>query len=167
MGRVTKISSAAVLGLAVMASAQPITAQETSIERATQLEAKAQSLLADMEDWGDAGKLLREAAMARPDGDPQAIQDLRQAAKLAYYTGEEKQAMRQLEALGSRALNEGDVLTAATSFAEAAWIAAHEGEGAKALELSERAQKLSHSPLLAAADRRSIRDRFVSGPSGG
>ena len=166
MGKVIKLSGAAVLGLALMAQAGPLSAQSTSIEQAAQLESRAQSLLTEMDEWASAARLYQQAAELRPEGDPKAIEDLLQAAKLTYYTGNEGRAVRALEAAGDRALNEGDVMTAATAFADAAWIAKDEGMGEKALNLVSRAQRLTYSPLLDDSQRRQLQERFDTGPTG-
>ena len=147
------------LGIGVLATGA-LAAQEVDLDKAEALEAKAAELLNVQDDWNSAAKLLREAASHRPDGDAQARQDLYQASRIAYYRGQERRAVNDLEHLADRALEEGDVLTAAHALADAAWIAHEEGMGTKTLDLSERAQKLALSPLITETQRATLQERF-------
>ncbi|MEZ4416536.1 MAG: hypothetical protein R3E10_12385 [Gemmatimonadota bacterium] len=160
MGRKRWTFGLIMTGLSALAGPGGLSAQDTSIGHAASLEAEAGSLIDQMKAWDDAADLLREAAALRPIGDPVAVQNLVQAAKLSFYTGDEREALNGMEAAGERALNEGDVLTAATAFADAAWIASDEGLGERALKLAARAQRLAFSPLIGNADRVRLRERF-------
>lgn len=162
MGKIrnaTRLATAA-LGIAVL-SAGSLAAQEVDIDKAKSLETEAAQLLALQDDWNNAAKLLREAAAYRPEGDAQARQDLFQASRIAYYRGHQRRAVNDLEHLADRALEEGDVLTAAQALADAAWIAHEEGMGGKTLDLSQRAQKLALSPFISDTQRAALQERFT------
>jgi hypothetical protein len=170
MGGRISVAKISVLGFALALTAVPASGQQfASVEidpaRAAQLEAEAEELMADQADWKKAEKLLREAAALRPAGDALAVKDLLAAAKLMYYGGRERSAMRQLEDVGQRALTEGNVLTAAHAFADAAWIAKDNGHGTKALELADRAQRLANSPLIDESERQELLERFTGAPA--
>ena len=104
--------SFAVLGLAIAtmagsAAAQQAVDPQVDQTRAAELEAEAEVLMANRNDWKRAERLLREAASLRPAGDVLAVEDLLAAAKLVYYEGKERRAIRELEHVGQRALEEG------------------------------------------------------------
>lgn len=149
-----------VLALAVALPTGSLQGQDTSLAHAARIEAEAESMLGHMKEWKNAAELLRQAAALRPEGDPAAVKNLLQAAKLTYYGGDEDGALREFERIGERALNEGDVLTAANVFADAAWIASDRNQPGKALELAARVERLAFSPLLNDAQRTQLRDRF-------
>lgn len=158
----------AVAALAVSAamagglSAQSFAASTT--EDPAALEAKAEQYLPDRGKWNQAAELYRQAAALRPAGDALAIADLKSAARLAFYRGKDRQAIRDLEKAGQRALDIGDVVAAANAFADAAWIAGKDGNGARAKALMERAQLLALSPLISPTDRAELESRFETGP---
>ena len=163
MGFLNAASRLATVTLSVgVLSAGALAAQEVDLNKAKALETEAAQLMDanDPGSWSDAASLLREAAAARPEGDAQARQDLFQASRLAYYRGHQTRALYDLEDLADRALDEGDVLTAAQALADAAWIANEEGMGSKTLDLSKRARKLALSPLISDAQRAALQDRF-------
>jgi len=141
------------------------TQDQEKTKRAEILEAQATSLLNTQETWDESAQLLREAAALRPEGDAQARKDLFSAARLEYYRGKESRALRQLEGLAERSLQEGDVLTAALALADAAWIANEEGMIERTLTLSERVRKLALSPHLTDDDRESLNGRFAGNSS--
>ena len=171
MGGTLPVSGLTAVGLALALSAGTLTAQApddtgTDLARAALLEAEAEDLLeGERSGWKKAERLLREASALRPVGDRLAVEDLLAAAKLVYYVGDERRAIRELEAAGQRALDEGNVLTAAHAFADAAWIAKDEGHGTKAIELASRAQRLAHSPLIDTVEREELLGRFSGEPS--
>ncbi len=163
MGFLNATSRLAIVTLCVGGlSAGALAAQDVDLNRAMALESEAAQLMDanDPGSWSDAAKLLRQAAAARPEGDAQARRNLFQASRLAYYRGHETRALNELEDLADRALDEGDVLTAAQALADAAWIANEEGLGGKTLDLSKRAKKLALSPLISDAQRAALQDRF-------
>ena len=77
---------AAMAAILVAASASALSAQVTTSVPAAEIEAletKAQENLKELSDWGNAASLLRRAAALRPYGDPVAVEDLLQAARLS------------------------------------------------------------------------------------
>ncbi len=168
MKRMTWAGAAAVALLMATFGAGNLQAQASTastdegdrIAKAEKLESEARDAASDRESFGDAIRLYREAADLRGD-DPGAIADLIMAGKLAYYVGHKGQAVDHLARAGEIALEWGDVLTAAQSFLDAAWVADREGHDAEAYELGRRAEKLSASPLIQRQERVSILSRIA------
>lgn len=153
----------AVAALLIAASATGATAQSVTranTDEIATLEMDARDYLNDLSKWDRAATLFRRAAQLRPAGDATATEDLLYAARLSFYEGSERQAIRDFEAAGQRALAMGDVLLAANAFADAAWVAQHRGYGERAHALIERAQLLSNSPLIAENERELLRARW-------
>lgn len=147
------------------ASAGAQTTAEVKVSEVEALEADAHAYLGDLEAWDRAARLFRRAADLRPEGDPAATEDLMYAARLSYYEGHERQAVRDFEAAGRRALAMGDVIVAANAFTDAAWIAKHRGYDERALALLSRAQLLSRSPLIPEDERTHLQARWgATGP---
>lgn len=151
-------------GLAVLALtiAAPLAAQngETPIVEIERIEAKATQELRDGKNWDRAASLFRRAADLRPAGDATAVRDLLRAGRLAFYEEHERQAMRDFEAAGERALERGDVIAAANAFTDAAWVAQADNDGAAANQLLTRAQLLANSPLLGSRARNQLKTRW-------
>ncbi|MCY4400443.1 MAG: hypothetical protein OXE96_14055 [Gemmatimonadetes bacterium] len=144
-------SRPAMAALLIAASATTLSAQSTAQVPADEIDAietRAMDNLKDLDRWDRAASLFRRAADLRPAGDPVAVQDLIQAARLSFYTGDEGRAVRDFEAAGQRAVAMGDVIVAANAFADAAWVANTRGFGARAHDLLNRAQLLATSPLI-------------------
>lgn len=141
-------------------SAVPATDEAERTARAEQLERQADEASQDMKSFKKASSLYREAAEALGDH-PDAADHLVQAARLAYYTGDESRAIQDFRAAGERALEWGDVLVAAQSFLDAAWVAAEEDRGTEAIQLAQRAERLSSSPLIQRQERASLLSRIA------
>ena len=150
--------SAAVLTTALAATA--VSAQTPVEQEPAALEQEARGYLDDMNRWGRAADLFRQAAHLRAASDPVAISDLKTAARLEFYHGSERQARRDLEHAGQRALAIGDVVGAANAFVDAAWVAGNDGQDNEARALIERAQLLALSPLISHEDRTDIQRRL-------
>ncbi len=153
----------AAAALIIGASATGLTAQTTTDatpEEIATIETNAKGYLAVLNEWDRAAALFRRAAELRPEGDPTATEDLLYAGRLAFYEGNERQAIRDFETAGRRALAMGDVLVAANAFADAAWVAQQDGNGERALTLLERARLLSNSPLIPEDARVHLRARW-------
>ena len=167
MGRSKTWAALLLLGLAATGSGlqgqQVEYPDEPAVDRAEQLEAEAQAQLADLDRWDSAADRLRDAARLRPRGDAVAIEDLMLAGKLSFYTGSALRALRDLGHAGERALQEGFVELAARAFADAAWVAREGGQPDAARNFGERAQLLSHSPVIDDDLRRELRQRFAEG----
>ncbi len=153
-------AAAALLTAACAAGATAQTATRATTDEIATLEMDARDYLSDLSKWDRAATLFRRAAELRPEGDPTATEDLMYAARLSFYEGKERQAIRDFEAAGQRALVMGDVLVAANAFADAAWIAQNRGYGARAHALLGRAQLLSNSPLIPEDAREHLRARW-------
>ena len=154
--------AAAILLSAALATNLAAQSADTPGQSPAELEQKAESYLADMEKWNRAADLYRQAAGLRLPGDPVAVADLKSAARLEFYQGSERQAVRDLEAAGQLALGMGDVIAAANAFVDAAWIAGNDGDGNIARSLFERAQLLALSPLISTQDRDEIESRLLT-----
>jgi len=153
----------AVAVLMIAGSGSSLSAQEPNevdTDEAVRLETKARDLLAETNKWDRAASLFRRAAEYREAGDPEAVRDLLQAARLSYYDGDRRPAVRDLENAGEPALNRGDVIVAANAFADAAWVAGNYGQGDRATALLNRARLLSNSPLIEDADRSHLQTRW-------
>ncbi len=151
------------IAAAAVAVAAPLGAQEGGSARIAdieKIEAAAAKQLASDGDWSRAAALFREAAGLRPAGDATAVADLLRAGRIAFYEGRERQAVRDFEAAGERALERGDVIGAADAFTDAAWVARADGRRAEANALLARAQLLANSPLLERGARDRLRARW-------
>lgn len=154
---------AAATALLVAVSATGASAQvttEATTDEIIALETDARSYLNDLTAWDRAAELFRRAAELRPEGDPVATKDLIYAARLSFYEGSKRRAIRDFEAAGQRAMAMGDVLVAANAFADAAWIAQHHGYGERAHALLGKARLLSNSPLIREDDRVHLQARW-------
>lgn len=164
----TRSIGVAVAALLIAASATGATAQitaEATTDEIVSIEMDARGYLSDVTAWDRAAELFRRAAELRPEGDPAATQDLIYAARLAFYEGHQRQAIRDFEAAGQRAMAMGDVLVAANAFADGAWIAHHRGYGEWAHTLLGRAQLLANSPLIPEDAKVHLRARWdATGP---
>lgn len=141
-------------------SAAPATDEAKRVALAEKLEQQARDASADMETFGKASSLYREAAETLGDH-PDAADHLVHAGRLAYYTGDRGRAIEDFRAAGEQALEWGDVLVAAQAFLDAAWVAAEEERGTEARELAQRAERLSSSPLIQRQERASLLSRIA------
>ncbi len=130
------------------------------IEKAVELEQKAQALYNQPDRYADAARLHVRAAELRPVGDPMHIRDLAMAGRLFFYAGKKAEALDAMESGATAALSAGDILSAANAFVDASHLAAAVGRMQDAARLSERAKLLTNSPLLSAADRSYITRRL-------
>ena len=149
----------ALVGTAVGASAQTGPADD-SLGEAAELVRQADNAVEAKGDWGRAAVLYQEAAELS-DGDPVAATRHRQAGVLAFYAGREGRAIQQLTRAAEASLAWGDVVGAARSYLDAAWVAHQEGDGERTLSLAERAERLARSPLLARAERADLMRRIA------
>lgn len=156
----TRVALAALLIAAGATGVSAQTAARAATEEITTLETDARDYLNDLSKWDRAATLFRRAAELRPEGDPTATEDLIYAARLSFYEGNERQAIRDFEAAGQRALAMGDVLVAANAFTDAAWIAQNRGYGERAYSLLGRARLLSNSPLITEDAREHLKARW-------
>ena len=100
------------------------------------------------------------AAELRPAGDPAAVRDLIQAARYSFYSGKRDRALRDFTMAAETALRFGDIVAAAESFLDAAWVAMQVHDGTAALRYADRARELSASPLVRESDRARLMSRL-------
>ena len=131
-----------------------------STQRAAEFESQASQVLDQRDRWAYAANLYWAAAQLRADEDPRVQEDLRIAANLAYETGNATGAITALESAASRALASGDVVGAAGTFTDAAWVANKAGLRIDQRRLGSRAVELADSPQLTKAERSQILSRF-------
>jgi hypothetical protein len=124
----------------------------TSILAAEKLEAEARDLSAGP-GWASAARLYRNAAELRGAGDFTAADNLRLAGYIGFYEGRLATSVVVLTRAADAFLAGGDVLSAASTLADAAWVAVQAGDGLEAQTLRDRALLLTRSPLLDAANR--------------
>ncbi len=160
--RAFNVAAAAIVGLAAFSIPSGASAQEGwNVKRAEGMEAEAKSLADRKDKWEHAAWLYRSAASLRPEGDPEAVDDLQMAGKLAWYTHDRAQALKDLELAAERAMEGGDVFTAGHLYVDAAWVATRTGQHEKARTLTRRAQLHASAPVLSEAVRSMITDRVI------
>lgn len=167
-------------GLALMLAATPGAAREprpldtclsdteqTDEARAAALHAEAMYVLRSQAGWEGVAKkvsrLLETSAKLRSPCHPESYRSLHLAAGLHDHLGDVGRARTLMLAAAERALYAGDVSLAADAFVSAAQLALREGDRPAALQAIRKAELLSGSPLLSAADRRLIRARLGQG----
>lgn len=152
--------------MAGMAAANPsgdLFAQAPELDeaevRALELEREVLELTPDMASYGRIAGLYREIAELR-EGTPDAARALAMAARFAYYAGDDDAAYDGYKHAGDVAMAWGDVLTAATAYADGAWVAHQCGRDEAALELALKVEKLTESPHLEEDERQALRRRI-------
>jgi ATP/maltotriose-dependent transcriptional regulator MalT len=151
-----------------MTLAAPVDAQtsarfasvETNVARAAELEAQATAMYHSPRDYKRAAKLHEEAAELRPAGDRIRVDDLRQAARLYHYTGSTLKARELMVQAAEDAHAAGDVVAAAESYLDAAFLYFEAGMPNEVTKLVEKAELLSKSPLISSSDRKMILSRI-------
>jgi hypothetical protein len=153
----------ATLALPAALSAQYQLPTLTSAARADSLH-QAAAALVTAHRWGDAARLHRRSAELRDPEDPLGFRCLKEAAELAYATGDRSAARSDMATAASHALARGDLREAALAYLDAAWIAQEQNNPRKVWELGHRAEMLADSPLLGAKDRAAILGRIDRAP---
>ena len=153
----------ATLGLPAAAAAQYQLPTITSSAKADSLHEAAAALVAAHR-WGDAARLHRRSAQLRDADDPLGFRCLKDAAALAYATGDRSGARADMATAAGQALARGDLREAALAYLDAAWIAQEQKNPRQVWELGHRAEMLADSPLLGAADRAAILRRIERAP---
>jgi hypothetical protein len=153
----------ATLGLPAAAAAQYQLPTITSSARADSLHEAAVALVAAHR-WGDAARLHRRSAQLRDADDPLGFRCLKDAAALAYASGDRSGARSDMAAAAGQALARGDLREAALAYLDGAWIAQEQKNPRQVWELGHRAEILADSPLLGAADRAAILRRIERAP---
>ena len=153
----------ATLVLPAAASAQYQLPTLTSTARADSLHEAAAALVAAHR-YGDAARLHRRSAQLRDADDALGFRCLKDAAALAYASGDRSAARSDMVAAAGQALARGDLREAALAYVDGAWIAQEQKNPRQVWELGHRAEMLADSPLLGAADRAAILQRIERAP---
>ena len=153
----------AALGLPAAASAQYQLPTLTSTARADSLH-EAAAALGVAHRYGDAARLHRRSAQLRDADDALGFRCLKDAAALAYASGDRSAARSDMVAAAGQALARGDLREAALAYVDAAWIAQEQKNPRQVWELGHRAEMLADSPLLSASDRLAIMQRIERAP---
>jgi hypothetical protein len=127
---------------------------------AEQLEARATSLFESPKRYPEAARLLVRAADLRDMGDPQRIENLRQASRLYFFASSMKHSRIAAERAAREALAVGHVFEAADALLDAASLAQQVGDTRGGADLLHRAQLLALSPLLSIVDRAALQSRI-------
>jgi hypothetical protein len=127
------------------------------------LEEEARSLFSNPKKYGEAVKLFLRAAEMRQPGDRVRLNDLVMAARLTFYRGDAEKARMIMERAADEALAYGDVVTAAHTYVDAAFLAQDAKDAVSVVRLTTKAKQLSNSPLLAQQERNNIVSRLPVG----
>jgi hypothetical protein len=156
------IESVLAAGLVVgSAEAQQIKArvpvgEPVAAAAADRLKAEAEALYVTPRAYKRAASLHEEEARLRPVSDPRMVEALRQSGRLYTYAGNPAKGRALMQEAAETALRRGDVLLAAHSYLDAAFLALRARDVERALTLAKSADMLSWSPLLEASDRLGI-----------
>lgn len=153
--------------LPVMLSAQTNGGNTADPAQAIKARQKAQSLLNEgvMDGWRKAAGYLEKAAALRAVDDPVAIDERVLAAELYNATRWLYRSQINLVAAADLALAQGRILASAEYLLKAAIVANKRHHTGEALALAKRAERLTRSPHLSAAEVASIRSRIALQPS--
>ncbi len=150
-----------VIVAAVAAVALPLSVRaQDNAPTADQLQARAQALYPSPDLYPVAARLFQRSAAMRAPGDPRAVDALAMAARLLTYSGQYGRARAAMESAAERALADGDVVTAAYRFADAAYIAGNYAHTTRAEDLVERVVWLASVPGLSAGQRQDMLERL-------
>jgi hypothetical protein len=153
--------------------------QETFVVRAVTEEMSAQALVLEtrameflngslvVTHFGEVASLYRRAAELRGQSDIRNADNLRTMGNLEYYKGDLHDAVSTLRSAGENYLALGDVVSAAETFIDGAWVAGRAGMMSEALLLRERGGVLTRSPLLDIPERTALLRRLERVPLDG
>ncbi len=128
----------------------------------TDFESQARSLFPYPKRYDEAARLFLKAADTRELGDPIRTRDISMAARLSFYRGDVERARTLMERAADEAASTGDVMQAAATYLDAAFLARESGDGENVTRLARKAEMLARSPLLADKDRDDILNRIKS-----
>lgn len=114
--------------------------------------------------WEEAGQLHERAAKILPRNDAAAFFGFQRAAVLYFYADEPARSRKTMERAAEVAEATGDVLTAANTWVDAAFLAVAEGYAGKKREFVRNARALAASELLSETDRQAILARIDGSP---
>jgi hypothetical protein len=127
-----------------------------------EFESRAKSLFAFPKRYDEAIKLFLKAADTREVGDPVRVQDMVLASRLAFYRQDRDRSLAYMLRAADEAAATGDVITAAHSYMDAAFIAKQVGNAETVVKLVKKAELLAYSPLIGDKDREGILVRIRS-----
>lgn len=115
--------------------------------------------------WEEAGELHEAAARELTRNDAGQFFGFNRAALLYLYAGETGRSRRAMEKAASVAEATGDILTAANSWVDAAFIAVAEGFAGKRRQFVAKARSLAESDLLSTDESAAILARIDGAPA--
>lgn len=124
------------------------------------LHSKAMDLYEQPERWEEAGELHERAAKLLPNNAADGYFGFQRAAVLYFHAGEIARSRKAMERAAEVADATGDLLTAAHTWVDAAFLAVAEGYAGKKREFVRTARELAASELLDEADRALILARI-------
>jgi hypothetical protein len=125
-----------------------------------ELELKAEDLSTSPDRFGEAGDLLEQAGRLMAVEDPASVKMMIRAARLQYFGGSLEKARASMKEAGWRALGQGQVLTAANAYADAALIAIEQHDQAGAVKLVKIVNLLAQWPGVTSQQAKQIRSRI-------
>jgi len=132
---------------------------------AEEMEQRARDLMLGGRGWEQAAGLYSRAAELRGTDDVKGADDIRLAGYIHYYRGRSQASVLVLTQAGEAFLALGDVEAAAAALIDGAWVATQAGMSTQALDLAERARRLTRSPLLQPEERSALARRLGAPPS--
>jgi hypothetical protein len=160
------IAAAAWTVLTVGAFAQtPQSGASLDAARAVEVERNAEIASRERGRWWEAASLFREASRLRAENDPIALGDLRMAGSIYAALGQFERAKRTMLALADRAVEFGEVATAAHALMDAAHVAVELNDANAARSSYARVQRLAMSSHLTSEEQRSITARLEGAQS--
>ncbi|MEP6689561.1 MAG: hypothetical protein ABJD07_00315 [Gemmatimonadaceae bacterium] len=109
----------------------------------------------------DAARFHELSASKRQEDDLQSARCLREAAQMRYAVGEVAVARKLMVQSAERAAALGDVVNAAESYLDAAWLSSELRDFTFARDYTTKAKLLAASPLLTGEQRTAIRARMA------
>ena len=157
----------AALALPAAASAQqqldPVRVTAIATARADSLHARAdRHEISTMRDFRKVARLHEQSAELRGEDDARGFECLQVAAHIRHGAGDFRRAADNMERAAQLAAARGDVMNAAVSYIDAAYIAVDLKQGARVREFTRAARLLTESPLITAAQRVQLLSRIQS-----
>ena len=128
------------------------------------LHSRAIELYEQPERWEEAGEMHERAAKMLPKNAADSYYGFRQASVLYFHSGDDARSRKLMERAANVAEATGDVLTAAHTWVDAAFLAVAEGYAGKKREFVRNAKALADSELLTEVDRAAILHRIDGTP---
>jgi hypothetical protein len=161
LGLVVPAAFLATLALPSTAASQYRLPTITAVAKADSLHEAAEIMAQTTHRWRDAASLHRQAAALRPADDSLGFRCLTVAGHLSFASNDLSSAQRDMVAAAEQALARGDIEKAAQAYTDAAWLAKEQKNPGEVWSLGSQAEVLASSPLLSAAQRATILQRFV------